>query len=139
MPTWDPQGYAACTMRAAQSPHVALLDPVSTLTWQDQHLLKTNQLSQRMTSILGQLDGRLSRLDKTIAPLGLQALSRTANSEPHRSFEQRTRRTDVYTKGAHVPDIDAVLAALVPGSASVEENDGELIFSTTSLLHADPA
>ena len=50
------------------------------LTMQDQHLLKTNQLSQRMTSILGQLDGRLSRLDKTIAPLGLQSLSTTATS-----------------------------------------------------------
>jgi hypothetical protein len=54
--------------------------PEQALTLQDQHLLKTNQLSQRMTSILGQLDGRLSRLDKTIAPLGLQALSNTASS-----------------------------------------------------------
>lgn len=78
-----PRVSAVRTMRIAQilCPTSALLDLVSTLTLQDQHLLKTNQLSQRMTSILGQLDGRLSRLDKTIAPLGLQTLSRTANSE----------------------------------------------------------
>ncbi|OCF55156.1 hypothetical protein L486_07267 [Kwoniella mangroviensis CBS 10435] len=84
------------------------MDEEADLALLDQHLLKTNLLSQRMTStyltanekqkkiyderanievgtdvslytlldILGQLDNRLSRLDKTIAPLGLQPLTR---------------------------------------------------------------
>ncbi|WWC61383.1 uncharacterized protein I303_103966 [Kwoniella dejecticola CBS 10117] len=52
------------------------MDEEADLALLDQHLLKTNLLSQRMTNILGQLDNRLSRLDKTIAPLGLQPLTR---------------------------------------------------------------
>ncbi|WWC85250.1 uncharacterized protein L201_000112 [Kwoniella dendrophila CBS 6074] len=52
------------------------MDEEADLALLDQHLLKTNLLSQRMTNILGQLDTRLSRLDKTIAPLGLQPLTR---------------------------------------------------------------
>ncbi|WVQ98552.1 hypothetical protein IAU59_005678 [Kwoniella sp. CBS 9459] len=51
------------------------MDEEADLALLDQHLLKTNLLSQRMTNILGQLDTRLSRLDKTIAPLGLQPLT----------------------------------------------------------------
>ncbi|GFZ46609.1 hypothetical protein JCM24511_03829 [Saitozyma sp. JCM 24511] len=54
------------------------MDEAADLALLDQHLLKTNLLSQRMTGILGQLDTRLSRLDKTIAPLGLQPLTRKA-------------------------------------------------------------
>ncbi|WWD15716.1 hypothetical protein CI109_100138 [Kwoniella shandongensis] len=56
------------------------MDEEADLALLDQHLLKTNLLGQRMTNILGQLDTRLSRLDKTIAPLGLQPLTRKANN-----------------------------------------------------------
>ncbi|WRT66900.1 uncharacterized protein IL334_003865 [Kwoniella shivajii] len=52
------------------------MDEEADLALLDQHLLKTNLLSQRMTNILGQLDTRLSRLDKTIAPLGLGPLTK---------------------------------------------------------------
>ncbi|WVQ78246.1 hypothetical protein IAT38_000329 [Cryptococcus sp. DSM 104549] len=52
------------------------MDEEADLALLDQHLLKTNQLGQRMTNILGQLDTRLSRLDKAIAPLGIQPLTR---------------------------------------------------------------
>ncbi|ORX34454.1 Cullin repeat-like-containing domain protein [Kockovaella imperatae] len=54
------------------------MDEAAELALLDQHLLKTNNLSQRMTTILSQLDTRLSRLDKAIAPLGIQPLSRKA-------------------------------------------------------------
>ncbi|KAK8870005.1 hypothetical protein IAR55_000575 [Kwoniella newhampshirensis] len=56
------------------------MDEEADLALLDQHLLKTNLLGQRMTNILGQLDTRLSRLDKTIAPLGLQPLTRKADN-----------------------------------------------------------
>ncbi|ORY27086.1 Cullin repeat-like-containing domain protein [Naematelia encephala] len=56
------------------------MDEEADLALLDQHLLKTNLLSQRMTGILGQLDTRLSRLDKAIAPLGIQPLTRKANN-----------------------------------------------------------
>ena len=59
------------------------MDESTDLALLDQHLLKTNTLSQQMTAILGQLDARLSRLDKTIQPLGLGPLTRKASSESH--------------------------------------------------------
>ncbi|ODN84885.1 hypothetical protein L202_00737 [Cryptococcus amylolentus CBS 6039] len=52
------------------------MDEEADLALLDQHLLKTNQLGQRMTNILGQLDNRLYRLDKAIVPLGIQPLTR---------------------------------------------------------------
>ncbi|OXB39264.1 hypothetical protein J007_00940 [Cryptococcus neoformans] len=52
------------------------MDEETDLALLDQHLLKTNQLGQRMTNILGQLDNRLYRLDKAIVPLGIQPLTR---------------------------------------------------------------
>ncbi|KAK4687879.1 exocyst complex component 7, partial [Tremellales sp. Uapishka_1] len=70
------------------------MDEEADLALLDQHLLKTNLLSQRMTGILAQLDSRLSRLDKTIAPLGIQPLTRKAHN------------------------IDATLALLNPQSSS---------------------
>lgn len=72
------------------------MDEEADLALLDQHLLKTNLLSQRMTGqlafpvevhqltligILAQLDTRLSRLDKTIAPLGIQPLTRKGQSQ----------------------------------------------------------
>jgi exocyst complex protein 7 len=78
---------------------LALVSGQSTGVWAslryqlDQHLIKTNQLSQRMTGghlnitklltptgILSQLDARLSKLDKTISPLGIQPHYRHAQS-----------------------------------------------------------
>ncbi|KAL7423726.1 exocyst complex component exo70 [Cryptotrichosporon argae] len=67
-----------------------MLDDDADLALLDQHLIKTNVLSQRMTTILAQLDSRLSRLDKTLAPLGIQKIS------------------------AKAANIDAALAALSP-------------------------
>ncbi|WVO16993.1 hypothetical protein L204_104679 [Cryptococcus depauperatus] len=52
------------------------MDEEAELALLDQHLIKTNRLGQRMTSILGQLDNRLYRLDKAITPLGLQPYTR---------------------------------------------------------------
>jgi hypothetical protein len=46
----------------------------------DQHLQQTNILASRMTAILGRLDTRLSRLDKTVAPFGIQPLTKEARS-----------------------------------------------------------
>ncbi|BEI87205.1 hypothetical protein CcaverHIS002_0705510 [Cutaneotrichosporon cavernicola] len=69
------------------------VDEETDLTLLTQHLVKTNSLSQRMTGILFQLDGRLSRLDKSIAPLGIRQMTRQQ------------------------ANIDAVLEALAPGSS----------------------
>ncbi|KZV87009.1 hypothetical protein EXIGLDRAFT_680369 [Exidia glandulosa HHB12029] len=48
----------------------------------DQHLNKTHQISQRMTSILSKFDTRLIKLDKSILPLhkSTQALTRIADN-----------------------------------------------------------
>ncbi|KAJ9123578.1 hypothetical protein QFC24_003794 [Naganishia onofrii] len=46
----------------------------------EQRLVQTNKLASRMTNILSQLDSRLSKLDKTIAPFGIQPLSKEAQS-----------------------------------------------------------
>ncbi|EIW68795.1 hypothetical protein M231_06865 [Tremella mesenterica] len=56
------------------------MDEQADIALLEQHLQKTNLLSQRMTAILAQLDARLSRLDKTITPLGLQPLTIKANN-----------------------------------------------------------
>ncbi|BEJ18229.1 hypothetical protein CspHIS471_0705060 [Cutaneotrichosporon sp. HIS471] len=69
------------------------VDEETDLALLTQHLVKTNSLSQRMTGILFQLDGRLSRLDKSIAPLGIRQMTRQQ------------------------ANINAVLEALAPGSS----------------------
>ncbi|KAI5453770.1 exocyst complex component exo70 [Naganishia albida] len=46
----------------------------------EQRLAQTNKLAARMTGILGQLDTRLVKLDKTIAPFGIQPLSKEAQN-----------------------------------------------------------
>ncbi|WWC69690.1 uncharacterized protein I206_103633 [Kwoniella pini CBS 10737] len=75
------------------------MDEEADLALLDQHLLKTNLLSQRMTNILGQLDNRLSRLDKTIAPLGLQPLTRKdANIESILLQLEGKSNTSIITK-----------------------------------------
>ncbi|GMK59487.1 hypothetical protein CspeluHIS016_0800930 [Cutaneotrichosporon spelunceum] len=70
------------------------VDEETDLALLTQHLVKTNSLSQRMTGILFQLDGRLSRLDKSIAPLGIRQMTRQQ------------------------ANLDAVMEAIAPGSSS---------------------
>lgn len=49
----------------------------------EQHLNKTSQISQRMTSILSKFDTRLVKLEKSILPLhnSTQSLTRLVQSE----------------------------------------------------------
>lgn len=53
----------------------------------EQHLIKTTNISQRMTSILTNFDSRLIRLEKSILPLhkSTQSLTKLAESEPNNS------------------------------------------------------
>jgi exocyst complex component 7 len=48
----------------------------------EQHLIKTSNISQRMTSILTNFDSRLIRLEKSILPLhkSTQSLTKLAES-----------------------------------------------------------
>ena len=43
----------------------------------------THLLGQHIVGLLSQLDTRLSRLDKTVAPFGIQNLTREASSQSH--------------------------------------------------------
>lgn len=60
--------------------------------------------------ILGQLDTRLSRLDKTIAPLGLQPLTRKG----HSAFTSTSSNGISCPEGTLILDIDAILQLLSP-------------------------
>jgi exocyst complex protein 7 len=54
----------------------------------EQHLIKTTNISQRMTSILTNFDSRLIRLEKSILPLhkSTQSLTKLAESEPNNTL-----------------------------------------------------
>ncbi|WVF72381.1 hypothetical protein IAT40_007196 [Kwoniella sp. CBS 6097] len=111
------------------------MDEEADLALLDQHLLKTNLLSQRMTNILGQLDTRLSRLDKTIAPLGLQPLTtKDANIEalllalegkrPSISTTSNNNNNSSSNSRPQVPTISTSVAPSASGPSSARSRTG---------------
>ncbi|CAK9782304.1 hypothetical protein CC85DRAFT_325436 [Cutaneotrichosporon oleaginosum] len=91
------------------------VDEETDLALLTQHLVKTNSLSQRMTGILFQLDGRLSRLDKSIAPLGIRNLTR---QQEH---------------------LNAVLEAISPGSSAAAPSSAPTLSPSISVSAPRPS
>lgn len=65
-----------------QLPYPEMEDEAADIELLEQHLIKTSNISQRMTSILTNFDSRLIQLEKSILPLhkSTQSLTKLAES-----------------------------------------------------------